>query len=117
MLQFGRECVSSKNWGGEVPLMLANAHWTIYREYEKSAPEYWLRAGVWKDVRSAFERFFELNPQAVRSRNNYAWYAYQCQQWDELNKQLRLMTYTNYDYFGGKAAFERVAGADREHAR
>lgn len=117
MLIFGRQCVASKKWGGRVPLVLADAHWSIYKQYNKEAEDYWMEHGVWDDLQAAFERFFELCPDAVSWRHNYAWYAYHCRQWDALNKQLNLFGPTNYEYFGGKSEFEKMVRAAKEHAQ
>ncbi|HWV99740.1 MAG TPA: hypothetical protein VNZ64_08630 [Candidatus Acidoferrum sp.] len=118
MIAFGRECVASTNWGGNVPLILCEAHWD-YAALVKSEAEradYWKRPDVWPDIRSAFERFFQLNPGAISWRHQYAWYAYRCEQWAELNSQLTMLGYTNYEYFGGRTEFDKMARLAKEHA-
>ena len=93
LLAFGHECVESKVWKGRVPLQLVDVHEALAR-YLKDPEEkqaYWKRSAVWNDVRRAFERFFELNPDAPDLRQNYVKYAYQCEQWDDLNRQLKLL--------------------------
>jgi hypothetical protein len=109
MLAFGRECVASTKWGGKVPLILLDAHYTLSGYLPKAnRGTYWKQPSVWNDVKSSFEKFFELNPQAVSWRHNYAFYAYACEQWDDFNKQLPLLGEINYAYFGGKEAFEKM---------
>jgi hypothetical protein len=71
---------------------------------------------VWRDIKSAFEKFFLLNPDAVSWRHNYARFAYWCENWDALNRQLRLLGSTNYSYFGGKEEFEKMARMTTERA-
>lgn len=115
MLKFGRECVQSQVWGGKVPLILADAHWSIFQQYNKIGEDYWKLPGVWDDLHASFERFFQLNPKAISWRHNYAWYAYHCRQWDELSKQLTLLGSTNYAYFGGKAEFDKMLRELTEH--
>lgn len=73
MLDFGRQCVASTNWAGKVPLILADAHWTLSQEAGTNV--YWTPE-IWPDIQASFGKFFELNPNAKTWRNNYAWYAY-----------------------------------------
>jgi len=68
--------------------------------------EYWKRPEVWKDLKAGFDKFFELCPDANGTRQRCALYAYRCEQWEELNKQLSLLKSVDYDYFGGKEKFE-----------
>jgi hypothetical protein len=119
MLSFAHECVDSKVWRGRVPLTLVDAHESLARYIKdpKEREAYWKRAVVWKDIKNAFERFFTLNPDAQAYRHNYAKYAYRCEQWDDLNTQLKLLGEINYDYFGGKEAFEKMVRLAKEHAR
>lgn len=107
-LAFGHECLQSTNWGGRVPLVLLDAHAAICGRLDPSdQPAYWKQPTVWPDIKSAFDRFFELNPDAVGWHHDYAHYAYLCGQWDEFLHQTTLFTSgTNYSYFGGKDAFD-----------
>jgi hypothetical protein len=108
MLEFGRECVASKKWGGRVPLILLEAHINLARYAERAgSTNYWRQPEVWTDVRASFEKFFSLNPNDVSWRHNYAYHAYQCRQYAVFIQQLGLFgSHTNYSYFGGKPAFE-----------
>ncbi len=119
MLKFGRECVNSAEWGGRVPMILAEAHYSLASYLpakERKEKEYWKRPGVWKDVKASFDKFFEKYPDALGYRHNYARYAYWCEQWDDLNKQLGLMGPVNYDYFGGKMEFEKMVKLAKERS-
>ncbi|HEY5909632.1 MAG TPA: hypothetical protein VJA21_03400 [Verrucomicrobiae bacterium] len=109
-LKFARSCVRNKSWGGQVPLILPNVHHSLARFYKKDeSPEYWQRPGVWADVRSGYERFFELNPSDVGWRHDYARDAYLCGQYEVFLAQTKLFgTGTNYTFFGGKAKFETM---------
>jgi hypothetical protein len=42
--------------------------------------------------------------------------AYRAQQWAELKRELALLGPVNYDYFGGKAEFEKIVQAANEHS-
>lgn len=110
-LAFGRQCASSTNWGGRVPLILADAHDGLTKWKEKDPQKrlsYWKQAGVWEDVRSSYERFFAVNPDAIGWRHNYALCAYRCEQWDEFRKQIQLFPATNHAYFGGQVEFDKM---------
>jgi hypothetical protein len=111
-LEFGRQCLTNTAWKGRVPLILQEAHrlLAIWHEQSGTGPEaeYWLRPGVWEEVKASFERFFELNPLETGWRHNYALAAYKCRAWEDLRTQLRLLGTINYAYFGGKEAFEKM---------
>ncbi|HEV2328492.1 MAG TPA: hypothetical protein VGY56_06860 [Verrucomicrobiae bacterium] len=112
MLAFGRECVASTNWGGQVPLILADAH----SEFDGTltgadSRNYWLSPDVWPDIQSAYEKYARLNPDETRFRYPYAWYALQCGQTNAFVQQINLIKQNdgeiNYKYFGGQASFEK----------
>jgi hypothetical protein len=110
---------ANTNWGGHVPLILMDAH----REYQMYLPDsdeknnYWKQPDVWPDLKSAFDRFFELNPDAAGWHYNYAWYAYACGQWNDFLHQTTLLgSITNYDYFGGKKSFDDMLETARENS-
>jgi hypothetical protein len=119
MLEFGRECVTNQAWGGHISLILLDAHKSIQRQYVNDTEKnnYWKQPGIWPDLKSAFDRFFELNPDAVGWHHDYAYYAYQCQQWNEFLHQVSLFsTGTNYEYFGGKDEFDNMVQLATENA-
>ena len=85
MVAFGRECVASTQWGGTVPLILVDAH----NEYARFLPgedqtNYWKLPDVWPDVKAAYDRYFELYPNDTAKYNNYAYFAYRCEQMGRL---------------------------------
>lgn len=114
MIKFGRECVQSEVWKGNVPLILQHAHVVLSRYAERDlgpqrAPEYWKNPGVWDDVRASFEKFFLLNPGDVSWRHNYADLCYRCGQFAEFNRQIKMFSGgTNYQFFGGQKKFEEM---------
>jgi hypothetical protein len=118
MLAFGRECVQTKRWGGQVPLVLVNAHWDIPLYYLEGSEKtnYWTQPEVWPDIKAAYDRFFELNPNAIGYYHNYALYAYRCQQWDALNELIPKLGPVNYAFFGGKDEFDKMVHLAKEHA-
>jgi hypothetical protein len=107
MLEFGRECVASTNWGGAVPLILSDAHELIIRAYPKpERPQHWKNPEVWKDIKASFEKCFQVNPPGPRGHERYARFAAWCEQWEEFAQQIKLVQSINYDYFGEIGAFE-----------
>jgi len=118
MIAFGKECVSSKTWDGTVPLILSDAHreYWLYLEDPAEKTNYWKQPDVWPDIQASFTRFFDLNPNATRYYHNYAWYAYQCEQWNAFNELIPKLGPINYDYFGGKAEFDKMVQLAKERA-
>jgi hypothetical protein len=115
MLAFGKECVDSEVWGGRVPLILADAHEALaYYVPQAGRADFWKQPQVWRDVKAAYEKFFLLNPDAISWRHNYARYAFWCEAWDDLNKQIPLLGEVNYDYFGGREEYERMVRLGKE---
>ena len=119
MVAFGRQCLASTNWGGYVPLMLYQAHQEFWSYLQSSdyKKEYWKLPDVWPDVEASFERFFQLNPGAVGYYHNYAWCAYQAEQWDKLNELIPKLGPVNYDYFGGENEYNKMVELAKEHAK
>ncbi len=118
MLEFGRECVNSKKWGGHAPLILRDAHEALAKYLDKEEqPAYWKQPHVWKDLHAAFEKFFDLNPDETGWRHNYALYAYRAEQWDELNRQIPLLGEINYEFFGGKEKYDKMVREAKAHVK
>jgi hypothetical protein len=111
MIAFGRECVASTNWGGEVPIILVDAHWD-YANYSITDPAereaYWKQPDVWPDIKSAYDKFFSLNPGADGIYKNYAWFAYHAEQWQAFNELAPQVRPDDYYYFGGKDQFDKM---------
>lgn len=112
MINFGRECLTNTAWRGNVPLILYQSHRLLATWHEQSkqgkAQEYWLLPNVWPDVKASFERYFELNPTNVGWRHDYAKAAYECRQWADLRAQIKLFGPINFEFFGGKEAYEKM---------
>jgi hypothetical protein len=116
-LEFGRRCAACTNWGGLVPLVLVDTHHSLASYYNKAdSPDYWHRIEVWKDVQSAYERFFQVNPQAIGWRHNYARDAYLCGQYGAFLQQVKLFgSNTNFTFFGGQAKFQEMLAKTAAH--
>ena len=117
MLSFGRECVQNKKWGGRVPLILVDTHWDIPLYYLDGLEKinYWTQPQVWPDIKAAYDRFFELNPDATGYYHNYALYAYRAEQWDKLNELIPKLGPVNYSFFGGKEEFDKMVLLAKQH--
>jgi hypothetical protein len=115
-LTFGRECVQSTKWGGHVPLILVLAHNLINSRNEGVAQvNYWKQSEVWMDIQSAYDRFFELNPDETGFYHDYALYAYRAEEWDKLNELIPKLGTINYDFFGGQDEYEKMVRLAKEH--
>jgi hypothetical protein len=119
MVNFGRQCVASTNWGGTVPLILVDAHseYSLFLKDSEEKSHYWKMPEVWPDIKSAYDRFFELNPKAVAYYHNYAWYAYHAEQWAALNELIPKLGQVNYEFFGGKDKFDEMVDLAKEHTK
>lgn len=120
LMQFGWECITSTNWGGEVPLTIIYAHDELAAEYYPNREErdaYWKLPAVWPGIDAAFTKFFKSSPNATGWHHNYFWYAVKCQQWKTANRELALLGPVNYSYFGGKDEFEKMVSETKKHAQ
>lgn len=118
MIDFGRECVQNTNWAGRVPLVLVDAHWNYCQGYiaKSEQTNYWKQPDVWADIKSAYDRFFQLNPNTAGYYEYYAWYAYQAGQWNVLNELIPKLGPETYYRFGGKDEFDKMVQLTKEHA-
>lgn len=118
MLAFGHECVTNVFWGGHVPLILMDAHIAIQQQYAEGPlkTNYWSQPEVWADLKSAFDRFFEENPNEISWYHNYAWYAYQAGDWKAFNELVPKLGPINYNYFGGKDRFDKMVAYAKAQA-
>ena len=119
MITFGHQCLTNRR--GEIPLILYHSHQQL-ATYQQQAgrgleKDYWKQPGVWPDVKISFETFFEVNPDALGWRHNYALAAYKAKAWDDLRKQIKLLGPINYPYFGGKEAFEKMVREAEENGK
>ena len=119
MIAFGRECTVKTNVGCRLHLMLSDAHFEASREImdDTERAAYWKKPNVWPDIQFTFEKFFELHPEEVGYRHNYARYATWCSQWPEFLKQVKLFPDTNYAYFGGSEKFNGLVKTAEEQVK
>jgi len=116
-LAFGRECEASTKWGGHVPLILVLAHNTINTRLQGARKaNYWKQPEVWTDMKHAYDKFFQLNPEETYLYSDYAFHAFEAEQWAALNEIIPKLTYTNLDKFGGKSEFDKMIRLAKAHA-
>jgi Domain of unknown function (DUF4034) len=117
MIAFGRECLTNQNWGGYVTAFLVDAHQAV-ADWCGEGTNYWKRPEVWTDIHAAFEEYYRRYPEDTDPRYNYTWYANACGHPEVVAKQLQsLKEPINYDYFGGKEAFEAMKARALEAAK
>lgn len=107
MIKFGRECTTNTNYFGSVRLMLVDAHWEASTEIQDNSERaaYWQKTNVWSDIKSTYEQYSRLYPDDLGYRQNYAFYAATCSQWQEFLNTIHTFTYTNFELFGGEERF------------
>jgi hypothetical protein len=109
-IRFARSCVASDEWGGSVPLVLADLHRSLAKYHHEDNPHaYWRKPQVWQDMKASWEKFFQINPRAVRWRYNYARDAFTCEQYADFLQQTKLFGgVTNFTFFGGEQTFNKM---------
>ncbi len=117
MMAFGLWCLHQKHFGGKVPLILVRAHETAAGYVPKAErANYWKRPDVWVEVKEAYTRYLELNPDDPDIRALFARDAYKCEAWDDLNHLITQLSSDDAPLFGGKEAFDKMLLAAKEHA-
>lgn len=116
-LDFGRECATNRAWGGRVPLILLDAHDLIRVDPNSTIDQtnYWKQPGVWEDIKLSFDRFFQLNPGETYRYSQYAYYAYQCGQWQQFLDLIQKSNPIDYSYFDSKEEFDRMVQTAKEN--
>ncbi len=116
MLDFGQQCAESPKWGGKVPLILVLARKQIANYFaEPERAKYWKLPVVWSDINKAYSKYLSAHPDDFKERQEFAKFAYDCEQWGELNNQLPQIGPPVYKIFGGRAAFEKIVQAAKDH--
>jgi hypothetical protein len=97
MLKFGRELLASGNWDAGLPLLLAEAHWTLACWENGNAafpdPAYFRRnaAAVWPDVKAVYDPYLAKVPGSRFHRTRYALVAAWCGRWAEAEAQFKIL--------------------------
>lgn len=72
VLAFGRQCLETGNWEGNLPLLLVNAHLRLSHYLpEDKRPEYFKDPAVWDDFKAVFEPYLERFPDDFHTRTAY----------------------------------------------
>lgn len=108
MLSFGRECLES-DWGGLIPYLTVHAHErAAYYRAQNEDLSYWNKPIVWKECQKAFDKLFRMDADTSGYQHNYALIAYRCGQYEEFERQRKLLQPINYSYFGGRQAYQTM---------
>lgn len=98
MLAFGRECVATQNFTPGIPLQLTYAHMTLatYHGLPTNGvtpdPAYYKgNAVAWADIQAAIDPILDVYPTDASYRTILARYAVLCGQYDEANKQFKIL--------------------------
>jgi len=70
---------------------------------------------VWPDLKMASNRYFQVNPNDTTRFGQYAWYAYQCEQWQDFLNMVPKLEPNDDDYLGGKATLDKMVEVAKEN--
>lgn len=91
MIEFGHECVTNKNWGPTIPLILVSAHDQIAEALNPAEQAaYWKKPTVWNDIKLAYETVL-AKTNDVSYRKKYLQYAVRAADRNEINHQSALI--------------------------
>jgi hypothetical protein len=115
MLAFGHECLATQNFAAGIPMELASAHEALSRysgaSYNsKPQPQYFQdNADAWEDICAGFVPALALAPDDYHDRSLFARYALWCGQYDEANRQFKLLAdHADLGVFGSQAQFNKL---------
>jgi hypothetical protein len=117
VLAFARDIMKSDLYYDQELLQPYFAHRDLAQYFRKSRPGYWTEPQVWPDIEACFERYFDRSGDNQSWRHTYLWCAARCGQWKAVNQQLSKLTEIDYDYFGGREAFEEFKKTASERAK
>lgn len=103
MLAFGRECRDGRNWYGNIPFQLIEAH-VVTSAYSQNPDDYFHDPTVWQDMQSVYEPYLAARPDSAYVRSRYAYWCCRCGQWAEARRQ--------FDRLGDRAVPDRFGGEE-----
>ena len=116
MLAFAHQCRDGENWRSQIPWLQVTAHTTVanYSPSRAAYDAYYLRPGVWEDIRSVYEGYLHHGGGITYgAHSHYAAFAVLCHQWKVANAEFKLLgKHANPADFGGQAKLD----ADRATA-
>jgi len=126
VLEFGRQCLTDTNAVKRARLTIVDIHEELEWYHRPRDPEsgkasskvhlpYYRDPAVWRDIRTAFERFFSEQLDSHGWHHNFALHAWRAQDWKILNAEIPKLGKINYKYFGGQEAFERMLADAKAH--
>jgi hypothetical protein len=116
-LEFGRQCLNSTTWGGDVPLAMVSAHENIaFLLPAERRKDYWGDPAVWRDVQAACEKLLLTSTEGTdAARSIYLDNAFRCRRWEEVMQHANRLTSTNYQFFGSRAKFDKLIRAAQDN--
>lgn len=117
MLAFGRELLAGGNWDARLPFQLIDAHVTL-AGYEKTPPDYYKKADVWKDVKSVYDGILAREPGSAHFRSWYAKLSCWCGEWAEAQRQFeRLGAKVDVSVFKDRAELDKLKAEAAQKGR
>jgi hypothetical protein len=110
MIEFGRQCITNRNFKGDIPTVIVDVYNTIAGYYDDPAErsKFYRVPQVWNDIQAAYDEIRLRQPGATWYHDYLAWYALKCGQWDAAELELALLNPPNYSFFGGEANFKKL---------
>jgi hypothetical protein len=108
-LAFGRECLATRNWHGNVANMPVRVHEELARFMQGPAADaYWHNKLVWSDIDAAVGPPARMYPESASWGSLYAWWAFRCGQWKVADSQFKRL--------GDKLEVARFGGPEKAEA-
>ena len=115
MVAFGRECVKSGNWIGQIPYMLIDIHNDLASRGDEAA--YYKDPEVWKDIESVYEEWLKRYPDAAYEHASYARLAALSEHWDIAEREFKKVgEYPLLRSYKDRAEYDRLRKLAAEHA-
>lgn len=108
MLDFGHQCLATRNWIGGTTYVLLQAHVALSKSAGDEAA-YWHSAAVWPDVQAVVGGAAELFPEDAAVQSRYAFWAWRCGQWATANALFKLLgDKASVSVFGGQSKLDEA---------
>ena len=90
MLHFANECFRSGNYGGRIPMILAEAHNSL-AAYLPRKQLYFADPAVWRDIQRVYEPYLRVRPDDTFDRSAYCLYACWSGHWAVAAEQFEIL--------------------------
>jgi hypothetical protein len=86
VLEFGRQCLATRNWQSRIPFILLCAHEELATHQGEKPQQYWSRSSFWDDMQALYGACLAANPDSIFDRSGYALQAYRAEKWKLANE-------------------------------